>query len=160
MQPHTQKGYFLVAHTAFPGSKGSKARGEIAPISLKSTKARFILGASISIPSYELTASATTIAGLSSTLDQLPAAPPRDTADGCEIVVPKEFPPGSVLLYETQLVGVDADLEEACARGAAEAFAELDLVDLNVVLHRCDGEEKDATGESCLAVFWGVLMAF
>lgn len=57
------------------------------------------------------------------------------------------FPPGSVLLYETQLVGVDPDLEEECAKGAAEAFAELDLVDLNVVLHRCDGEEKDATGE-------------
>jgi glycogen debranching enzyme len=61
--------------------------------------------------------------------------------------VPDEFPPGSVLLYETQLVGVDPELEKAVAQGAAEAFAELDLVDLNVVLHRCEGEERDATSE-------------
>ena len=148
MQPKTQKGYFLIAHTAFSHSKGSKARGTINPISLKSTKARFILGASLSIPSYELAPSSTTISGLPSTLENLPPAHPRETADGCELVVPDEFPPGSVLLYETQLVGVDPELEEECAKGAAEAFAELDLVDLNVVLHRCEGEEKDATGES------------
>ncbi|KAG9123786.1 hypothetical protein FRC07_013965 [Ceratobasidium sp. 392] len=148
VQPKTQKGYFLVAHTAFGHTKGSKARGNVGPISLKSTKARFILGASIDIPSYEIQTSATTIAGLSSTLNAFPPIPPRETEDGCEIVVPEVFPPGSVLLYETQLVGVDPNLEEAVAQGAAEAFAELDLVDLNVVLHRCDGEERDATGGS------------
>lgn len=42
-------------------------------------------------------------------------------------------------------MGVDPNLEATCRAGADEAFAELDLVDLNVVLHRCDGEEKDAT---------------
>lgn len=147
MQPKSQKGYFLIAHTAYSHSKGSKARGSINPISLKSTKARFILGASLSIPSYELTPSSTTISGLPSTLESIPPAHPRETADGCELVVPDEFPPGSVLLYETQLVGVDPGLEEECAKGAAEAFAELDLVDLNVVLHRCEGEERDATSE-------------
>jgi hypothetical protein len=39
------------------------------------------------------------------------------------------------------------DLDSSIQSGANEAFAELDLVDLNVVLHRADGEEKDATGE-------------
>lgn len=34
--------------------------------------------------------------------------------------------------------------------GADEAFGDLDLVDLNVVLHRADGEERDATGELLL----------
>ena len=39
------------------------------------------------------------------------------------------------------------DLDSSIQSGANEAFAELDLVDLNVILHRADGEEKDATGE-------------
>jgi hypothetical protein len=38
------------------------------------------------------------------------------------------------------------DLDSSIQSGANEAFAELDLVDLNVILHRADGEEKDATG--------------
>jgi len=38
------------------------------------------------------------------------------------------------------------DLDTTIQSGANEAFAELDLVDLNVILHRADGEEKDATG--------------
>ncbi|QRV74089.1 4-alpha-glucanotransferase [Ceratobasidium sp. AG-Ba] len=146
VQPTTQRGYFLIAHTAFGYTKGSKDRGTVGPISLKSTKARFILGASIDVPSYEIKANATTIAGLGSTLNRLPAVPPRETEDGCEIIVPEVFPPGSILLYETQLVGVSPTLEEEVRKGADEAFADLDLVDLNVVLHRCDGEERDATG--------------
>jgi glycogen debranching enzyme len=40
------------------------------------------------------------------------------------------------------------DLDEICTSGAEEAFGELDLVDLNVILHRADGEERDATGMS------------
>ena len=40
------------------------------------------------------------------------------------------------------------DLDTSIQAGADEAFAELDLVDLNVILHRADGEEKDATGQS------------
>ena len=38
------------------------------------------------------------------------------------------------------------DLDTTIQSGANEAFAELDLVDLNVILHRADGEEEDATG--------------
>lgn len=38
------------------------------------------------------------------------------------------------------------DLDDICKNGAEEAFAELDLVDLNVILYRADGEERDATG--------------
>jgi glycogen debranching enzyme len=40
------------------------------------------------------------------------------------------------------------DLDATLQAGAEKAFADLDLVDLNVILHRADGEEKDATGKS------------
>lgn len=63
-----------------------------------------------------------------------------------EIIVPEYFPPGSIMLFETQMHQYDADLDTFCKSGAAEAVANLDLVDLNVVLHRSDGEERDVTG--------------
>ena len=63
-----------------------------------------------------------------------------------EIVVPEYFPPGSIMLFETRLQGLDSSLDEFCSSGAEEAFGDLDLVDLNVVLFRAEGEERDATG--------------
>ena len=53
-----------------------------------------------------------------------------------EIVVPEYFPSGSIMLFETHLQELDADLDAFCASGAQEAFGDLDLVDLNVVLYR------------------------
>ena len=41
---------------------------------------------------------------------------------------------------------MSASLDNTCKSGAGEAYADLDLVDLNVILHRADGEERDATG--------------
>jgi glycogen debranching enzyme len=37
------------------------------------------------------------------------------------------------------------DLDEFCKRGIDEALVAQDLVDLNVILHRADNEERDAT---------------
>lgn len=42
--------------------------------------------------------------------------------------------------------GLSPDLDSVCVASSDAAFKDLDLVDLNVVLHRCDGEERDATG--------------
>lgn len=79
----------------------------------------------------------------------MPTVVPPQGLDGegpfSEIVVPESFPPGSIMLFETQMVELDTDLDTFCASGAQEAFGELDLVDLNVVLHRAEGEERDAT---------------
>ena len=62
-----------------------------------------------------------------------------------EIIVPENFPPGSIMVFETQLQGLDPTLEAFCSSGAREAFDELDLVDLNIILYRVDSEERDAT---------------
>lgn len=62
-----------------------------------------------------------------------------------EIVVPEYFPPGSIMVFETQMQDFDPSLDTFCASGAQEAFSEVDLVDLNVILHRAHGEEQDAT---------------
>ncbi|KAG2011571.1 glycogen debranching enzyme [Coprinopsis cinerea AmutBmut pab1-1] len=149
VNPRTQKGYLLVAHTAF--HKGKKDRGHIDPIKLRRTRAKYILGASISISSYTPSKDSTTLKGLPSTLVDIPSSsvPIHTSSDSSgpysEIIVPQTFPPGSIMIFETQIEDFDADLEELCLQGAYESVKDLDLVDLNVILHRADVEEKDAT---------------
>lgn len=102
------------------------------------------------IPSYELQADPKFIRGLPSTLIDIAPVQAVEGSDNeglySDIVVPDIFPPGSVMLFETQLQGIDTDLDAFCGSGAEEAFNELDLVDLNVLLYRAEGEERDATG--------------
>ncbi|KAJ8515736.1 hypothetical protein ONZ45_g6896 [Pleurotus djamor] len=147
VHPSTQKGYILVAHTAF--SKGSKDRGYITPIKLRRTQARFITGATIKIDSYEIPKDAPVLHGLPSNLVELNTVVPTQGVDGegpfSEITVPDYFPPGSVMVFQTQLEDYDPTLDSFCASDAAKVFGALDLIDLNVVLYRADGEERDAT---------------
>ncbi|THH18461.1 hypothetical protein EW146_g2524, partial [Bondarzewia mesenterica] len=148
VQPSTQQGYILVAHTAFSYTRGSKDRGFIEPVRLRGSKARYVFGASIEFaeaPQAELD----TLSGLPSKLVILPAPVISKGSDGegqyTDIVVPNYFPPGSIMIFETQFQNLDATLDTFCGSGAEEVFKELDLVDLNVVLFRAEGEELDAT---------------
>lgn len=89
------------------------------------------------------------IHGLPSRLVEIAPVIPVDGSDEngpfSEIHIPEFFPPGSILLWGTQLQDVETHLDEFCKYGADKALLALDLVDLNVVLHRADGEERDAT---------------
>ncbi|GAW10005.1 glycoside hydrolase family 13 protein [Lentinula edodes] len=147
VQPGTQKGYLLVAHTGF--AKNTKDRGYISPIKLRRTRAKFIMGASIDITSYNVPADAKTLKGLPHKLVEMsPVVVPQgldDESPYSEIIVPKYFPPGSIMLFETHLQDHDASLEEFVVSNSQEVFGNLGLVELNVVLYRADGEERDAT---------------
>ncbi|CCM02450.1 uncharacterized protein FIBRA_04549 [Fibroporia radiculosa] len=147
VQPTTQKGYILIAHTAF--SKGSKDRGHIDPVKLRGTRAIYIYGAYIDISSYETDSDVETLCGLPGKLVEIPPVivPQGLDQEGpyAEIVVPQYFPPGSIMVFETQLQNHDATLDIFCTSEAENAFTDLDLVDLNVILYRADGEERDAT---------------
>lgn len=147
VQPGTQKGYLLVAHTAYPHSLGSKDRGHIEPIRLRGSSAKFVFGASIEFA--EVVSIPNTITGIPSKLVHLKTVLPHwgrdDQGPYSEITVPDYFPPGSVMIFETQLEGMDPTLDKLCGSGAEDAFQDLDLVDLNVLLYRADGEEMDAT---------------
>lgn len=107
------------------------------------------MGASVDISAQEVSADAKTLRGLPSKLIDLAPIQPIEGYDHqgaySELVVPDYFPPGSIMLFETHAIDHDTLLDEFCASGAREAFGDLDLVDLNVVLHRADGEERDAT---------------
>ena len=122
----------------------------VAPVKLRRTKAKFIYGAHINFPSYDNRNDEKTLRGMAGTLVEMPTVVVPQGLDGegpyGEIVVPENFPPGSIMLFETQLQGLDSSLDAFCSSGADEAFGDLSLIDLNVVLYRSDGEERDATG--------------
>jgi glycogen debranching enzyme len=122
------------------------------PIKLRRTRAKFILGAKIEISSYETNTDANLLKGLPAKLVELRPVDVYNHTDHegpySEIMRPGDFPPGSVMVFETQIEDFDADLEEACKVGAYEALKDVNLVDLNVILHRADVEERDATGGS------------
>ncbi|EIW71077.1 hypothetical protein TREMEDRAFT_37541 [Tremella mesenterica DSM 1558] len=147
VHPITHKGYMLVAHTAFRGFSG---RGWIKPIKLSRSKVSFICGASVKTHYNEWQDDSKTHRGIPSTLEEIKDVQIRTgrDADGdySELIVPDVFEPGSIILFSTDVDEMSTDLDNICNSGADEAFGELDLVDLNTVLHRADGEERDATG--------------
>lgn len=122
----------------------------VSPIKLRRQKLTYITGASLSIPSYELVKDPELLRGLPSELVPIPAGAAHEGEDSegpySEIIVPDSFPPGSMMVFATSMSGLDPKLDSLCSSGASEAFADLDLVDLNVLVHRADGEERDATG--------------
>ncbi|OCF33773.1 glycogen debranching enzyme [Kwoniella heveanensis BCC8398] len=147
VHPVTHKGYMLIAHTAFKGFHG---RGWIKPIKLSRTTIDYLFGASITTDFGAWKDDRKTHKGIPSTLTEVPEPAIRHGKDGdgdySEIIVPDHFEPGSIMVFATSMDEISPDLDALIKRGAADAFASLDLVDLNVVLHRADGEEKDATG--------------
>lgn len=53
------------------------------------------------------------------------------------------FPQGSIALIKTSIDTIDDGLDSFVRSGADEAVANMDFLDLNVVMYRCDGEERD-----------------
>ena len=122
----------------------------VTPIKLRSTTAKFVYGARIEFSSYDIDNNPKELRGLPGKMVEIPKIIVPQIFDGegpyAEIVVPDYFPPGSFMVFQTQLQGVYSSLDSFCSRGADAAFGDLNLVDLNVVLHRAEGEERDATG--------------
>ncbi|KAM0756163.1 glycoside hydrolase family 13 protein [Meredithblackwellia eburnea MCA 4105] len=150
VNPVTHQGYLLVAHTAI--HSGPKDRGFINPIRLDGTQVKFIAGSTVKINSTDSRDTKTTLRGLDAdivAIEPVSGTIKKDGATGAsysEIVVPDKFPPGSIMVFATWVDSLEASLDELCASDAKAAFSELTLVDLNPVLFRCDGEERDALG--------------
>jgi glycogen debranching enzyme len=68
--------------------------------------------------------------------------------DDTVISIPDFFPPGSIALFEIWIPTAEhaEGLDKYLVSGADEAFGELDYINLNFVLYRCDAEERDFSG--------------
>lgn len=148
VHPQTHRGFVCLAHTAF--HKGSRDRGQAGPFKLDRTRVNYILGKSLEVTSTDAPKDEQYLNGLPSQLVDLAEPEVRTTEEGgrlrySEIVVPDFFPPGSVMLFATEMENIDHDIDARCLSGADQAMSNLDLVDLNALLYRADGEEKDVT---------------
>lgn len=130
----------------------------VQPMKLRGTKAKFILGSSLEVTSQKNPSDDQVLKGLSSKLLPIQDATATELiqsgtdGEGCfvDIVVPAHFPPGSVMLFATRMDGMTVEgdqgsksLESLVRSGADQAFEKLEMIDLNVVLFRTDGEERD-----------------
>jgi glycogen debranching enzyme len=150
VHPESRKGYFLIAHTAFPGY--GNGNGGFSPVRLGGTRARHLGSWMLEVDTSEETTKDVLedkefLRGLPSKVIDLPGIRMEVHDDETVISVRDKFPPGSIALFETWIPAAEhaTGLDTYVTSGAKEAFAELNLIDLNFVLYRCDAEELDAS---------------
>ncbi|KAI9827614.1 MAG: hypothetical protein M1826_006276 [Phylliscum demangeonii] len=148
VHPRSRRGYFLIAHTAFPGSGAGE--GALEPTHLSGTKAKLVGSWSLEVDASEVAKLAASkdekvLQGLPSKLVCLDSIHVNEGPHETVISVQGPFPPGSIAILETWTPGADHDLDTLITTGAKDAFHGLTFTDLNFILYRCEPEEKDSS---------------
>ena len=150
LHPHSRKGYFLAAHTAFPGY--GDGHGTLTPVHLAETKVKLLgcwkLEVDVSEKAKHRVLSDKKLRGLPSTVTRIDGVTIDERPNETVLTMPNHFPPGSIALFETFVPGVEHSegLDKFVTSGAKKAFGSLSLIDLNFVLYRCEPEEHDLMG--------------
>ncbi|KPM45397.1 Glycogen debranching enzyme [Neonectria ditissima] len=150
VHPESRKGYFLIAHTAFPGY--GNGNGAFNAVHLTGTKAQHLGSWMLEVDTSEETKQQVLddkkyLRGLPSRVVDLPGIRMEVKGDDTIITVRDKFPPGSIALFETWIPAAEhsSGLDNYVTSGAKAAWKELNLVDLNFLLYRCDAEELAAS---------------
>lgn len=150
VHPGSRKGYFLIAHTAFPGY--GNGNGAFNPVRLTGTKAKHLGSWMLEVDSSkeaieEVLCDKRHLRGLPSRVVGLPGIRMEVKGDDTIITVRDKFPPGSIALFETWIPAAEhsSGLDTFVTSGAKAAMDDLDLVDLNFLLYKCEPEERDAS---------------
>lgn len=150
VNPQSRKGYFLIAHTAFPGY--GTGNGGFQPLTLPGTKAKSLGTWNLLVDDSQQAKD--NVADDKSFLKGLPSHTQEITGVRCDnsggdatITIPENFPPGSIAVFETSVPSVEhaEGLDKYVTSGAREAFKDLKLRDLSFVLYRADPEERDTS---------------
>ncbi|KAJ4297422.1 bifunctional 4-alpha-glucanotransferase/amylo-alpha-1,6-glucosidase [Collariella sp. IMI 366227] len=150
VHPGSRKGYFLVAHTAYPGyGNGS---GSLSPVRLVGTKAKHLGSWMLEVDASketveEVMSDKKYLRGLPSRIVAVPGIRMEVTRDETVITVRDRFPPGSIALFETWIPAAEhsSGLDTFVTSNAKAAMNELDMIDLNFLLYKCEPEERDAS---------------
>jgi len=147
--PSSRKGYYLVAHTAFPGY--GNGNGGFPAQHLPGTRAKLLgswmLDVDVSPESKAAAINDKVLRGLPACTKELRGVTCEWRSDETVIQVPATFPPGSIAIFETWIPGAEHSegLGKFVTRGSGDACKNLSLFDLNFLLYRCESEERDAT---------------
>ena len=158
VHPRSRKGYFIIAHTAFPGY--GSGNGGLSPVHLTGTKAKILGSWKLTVDTNSDTKKAVlaekVLKGLPSEIYKLDGVRLDIKTDETEIRIPDHFPPGSIALFETSIPSAEHSdgLDLYVTSGATKAFSKLSLVDLNFILYRCEAEERDFSGgrDGCYSI--------
>lgn len=149
VHPKTRKGVFLIAHTAFSGHSDGRL---MSPTCLAGTRVKHIGSWVLDVDSSESAISEALadkeyLRGLPSHVREFEGTRTEVHEDDTIISVLDSFVPGAVALFETWIPAAEhsAGLDKHITDGVDEAFSELDLIDLNLVLYRCEAEERDSS---------------
>ncbi|OAQ87553.1 glycogen debranching enzyme [Purpureocillium lilacinum] len=151
VHPESRKGYFLIAHTAFPGY--GNGNGAFNAVHLTGTRARHLGSWMLEVDASEEATKQVLddkkfLRGLPSRVSDLAGVKMEVQGEDTIITVRDKFPPGSIALFETWIPAAEhsAGLDTYITSGARTAWSELDLVDLNFLMYRCEAEERDSSG--------------
>ncbi|KAH8914418.1 glycoside hydrolase family 133 protein [Atractiella rhizophila] len=149
VHPITHEGFVLITHCAFKGTENQTDRGYTPDITLRGSEASLIFAYELDITSQVDVNDPKWLKGLPAQLKKIEVVTPDLRHDNAgpytHIEIPQKFPPGSAMLFSTKVCGLPPDFDSFCLAGLKDALSELDLVDLNILLYRCDAEEKDYT---------------
>lgn len=151
LHPLSRKGYFVAAHTAFPGC--GDGHGTLTPVHLAETKAKLVGCWKLDVDVSEATKKSVAddkklLRGLPGTISDISGTVIDERNDETVLTMPNDFPPGSIALFETWIPGVEHSdgLDNVATSGAKEAFGKLSMIDLNFLMYRCEPEEHDLMG--------------
>lgn len=150
MHPKSRKGYYLIAHTAFPGY--GNGNGGFQPQALTGTKAKLLGAWNLECDqSHEAKQAAIhdkVLRGVPSRTKDLRGVTVESKGEDSHIHIPSNFPPGSIAVFETWIPGAEHSegLDKYVTSGARDAFKNVGLTDLNAIMYRADAEERAASG--------------
>ena len=151
VHPLTRKGIFCIAHTAFPGY--GNGHGSLTPVHLEGTNATILGCWTLAVDTSDSAKKACFedqryLHGLPSKVSSLDGVQIDTKENETVIIMPPDFPPGSVALFETSIPSAEHSngIDKWTTDAATEAFSDLDFLDLNFVLYRCEPEERDSSG--------------
>ncbi|KAK9478635.1 glucanotransferase domain of glycogen debranching enzyme-domain-containing protein [Lipomyces japonicus] len=144
VNPRKGKGWFLIARTKFHDGDDSQRLG---PVILQGTFAKSVLCNSL-VKKSDYKHSDTELKGIPVEVEELqsPSVTYDAVHDRTEIVLPDHFPSGSIALLRTWIPSAEESVDQFIRSDAGDAVKDLNLIDLNLALYRCDGEERDSTG--------------
>lgn len=146
IHPKSRKGYYLIAHTAYPGY--GNGNGGFGPQTLTGTKAKLLgawkLKCDQSWEAKQAAINDKVLRGIPSRTEDVKGVKVESRGDDTVVTVPSDFGPGSIAICETWIPGAEHSegLDKYLTSGAAQAFKDCSLTDINAIMYRADSEER------------------
>ncbi|KAI7358688.1 glycoside hydrolase family 13 protein [Hortaea werneckii] len=158
MHPKSRKGYYLIAHTAYPGYGNGNA-GFPSQV-LAGTKAKLLGAWNLEVDQSQEAQQAAindkVLRGVPSHTRDLKGVKVESRGQDTVLTVPEKFPPGSIAVFETWIPEAEHSegLDKFVTSGARDAFKHCNLVDLNAIMYRADAEERASShgGDGAYAI--------